>query len=142
MRKSLKASRTPIIRSSLVILWIAAGILLFIFNRGHTLLIDNKDIDNFTASNLIKVTIDKKKSFEFFRGDRDIFKAGGGRHRLDIEYSDGTPPFTAEFSLPLGPDMFLLSIPRFTNGAENAIEVFHQQRESRNAEEEAPAEEL
>ena len=128
--------RRLFIRLALVVLWIGLGILIFVTNRGHTLLIDNQNIDNLRAHDLITVTLNKEKPVEFFRGDRDIFRVSGGRHRLRIEYSDGTPPCEKTFTLPLGPDMFLLSIPRITSGADNAIEVFHRQPESRNVEEE------
>jgi len=132
--------RRLVIRLALCVLWIALGVLLFVMNRGHTLLVDNKDIDNLRASDLITVTLDKEKPVEFFRGDRDIFRVGGGRHRLRVEYTDGTPAYETTFTLPLGPDMFLLSIPRMTSGAENAkekaIEVFFRQPESRSVEEE------
>jgi len=128
--------RRLIIRLALVVLWIALGVILFIMNRGHTLLIDNQNIDNLRASDLIMVTLNKEKPVEFLRGDRDIFRVGGGRHRLRVEYADGTPPYENTFTLPLGPDMFLLSIPRMTSGAGNAIEVFQRQPESRNVKEE------
>ena len=124
------------IRLSLAVLWIGLGVLLFVMNRGHTLLIDNKDIDDLRADGLITVTLNKEKPVEFFRGDRDILRVGGGRHRLHVSYTDGTPPYENVFSLPLGPDMFLLSIPRMTSGADNAIEVFQRQPESRNVEDE------
>jgi hypothetical protein len=127
--------RRLIIRSTLALLWVGLGVLLFVRNRGHTLLIDNQNIDNLRASDLITVTLDKGKPVEFFRGDRDIFRIGGGRHRLRVEYADGTPPYENTFALPLGPDMFLLSIPRMTSGTDNAIEVFYRQPESRNVEE-------
>jgi hypothetical protein len=128
--------RRLFIRMALVVLWIGLGVLLFVLNRGHTLLIDNQNIDDLRASDLITVTLDGEKPVEFFRGDRDIFRVGGGRHRLRVEYTDGTPPYENTFTLPLGPDMFLLSIPRMTSGAANAIEVFYRQQESRNVEEE------
>ena len=131
-------TRRFIIRLSLAVLWVAVGVLLFIFYRGHMLLIDNHDIDEMRASNLISVTVDKRKPLEFFRGDRDQIRVGGSRHRICIEYTDGTPPFKTGFTLPLWPDMYLLSIPRLTSGADNAIEVFFRQRETRNAEEEIP----
>jgi len=127
--------RRLIIRLALVVLWVALGVLLFVMNRGHTLLIDNQNIDNLRAPDLITVTLNKQKPVEFFRGDRDIFRVGGGRHRLRVEYADGTPPYENTFTLPLWPDMFLLSIPRMTSGADNAIEVFYRQPESRNVEE-------
>lgn len=87
---------------AIVVLWIGLGVLLFVQNRGHSLLIDNRDIDGTRASDLIKVTVDKEKSLEFFRGDRDIIFVGGGRHRLRVEYTDGKPPFETNFTLPLG----------------------------------------
>jgi hypothetical protein len=132
--------RRPLIRLVLIVLWIALGVLLFVKNRGHTLLVDNKDIESrgLTAPDLIKVTLDGKDTLEFFRGDRDLFRVKGSDHRLRVEFSDGAPPFETGFSLPLGPDMFILSIPKTINGIEPYFEVFHTQQESRNAEEDAP----
>ncbi len=132
MNKLPQKQRRLIIKMAIVVLWIGLGVLLFVQNRGHSLLIDNRDIDGTRASDLIKVTVDKEKSLEFFRGDRDIIFVGGGRHRLRVEYTDGKPPFETNFTLPLGPDTFLLSIPRITSGAENAIEEFNRQAEQRN----------
>jgi hypothetical protein len=88
---------------------------------------------------MIRVTVDKRKSLEFFRGDRDLFEVGGGEHLLQVEFSDGTPPFEARFKLPLRPDMFLVSIPKMINGVEPAIEVFHTQPEPRTDDAEADA---
>jgi hypothetical protein len=129
--------RRLLIRLALVVLWIGLGVLLFLLNRGHTLLVDNRNVEGLQAPDLLKVTVDKGKTLEFFRGDRDIFETGGGGHRIYLEFSDGTPPFEARFSLPLGPDMFLLSIPKMINGIEPYIEVFHTQPESRSDEGEA-----
>jgi hypothetical protein len=139
MRNNVK-KRKLIIRLALIVLWIGLGILIFVLNRGHTLLVDNRDTDNLRAEDSIKVTVDGK-SLEFFRGDRDIFRVRGARHRLRVEYTgdrppDGKPPFEAAFSLALRPDMYLLSIPKITNGLEGSITVFRSQPESRNVEEE------
>ena len=130
--------RRLLIRLALVAVWIGLGVILFVMNRGHTLLVDNRNVEAplITAPDLIKVTVDKKKALEFFRGDRDIFELGGGVHRIRIEFSDGTPPFEKRFKLPLGPDMFILSIPKMINGIEPYYEVFVTQQESRDAEEE------
>jgi hypothetical protein len=62
---------------------------------------------------------------EFFRNDRDIFDVGGGAHRIDIEFSDGTPPFTGAFSLPIKHDMYILSIPKLLGGVEPFFEPFY-----------------
>jgi len=130
--------RRLLIRLALAVVWISLGVLLFVTNRGHTLLVDNRNVETpaIRAPDMIKVTVDKKKALDFFRGDRDIFDLGGGSHRIFIEFSDGTPPFEKRFKLPLGPDMFILSIPKMINGVEPCYEVFFTQQESRGAEEE------
>jgi len=130
--------RKMIIRLALAVVWIGLGACLFVTNRGHTLLVDNRNVETpaIRAPDMIKVTVDKRKALDFFRGDRDIFELGGGRHRIYIEFSDGTPPFEKRFSLPLGPDMFILSIPKMINGIEPYYEVFFTQQESRGPEEE------
>ena len=126
--------RRLLIRLALVVVWIGIGALLFVFNRGHTLLIDNHNVENpsLRAPDLITVSVNQLKPMEFFRNDRDIFKVSGMRHWIKIEFSDGTPPFEKEFRLPLGPDMYLLSVPKMINGIEPYFEVFHTQQESRS----------
>jgi hypothetical protein len=131
--------RRLIIRIALVIFWICLGVVLFVLNRGHSLLVDNHSVEelNLRASDLITVTVDKLKPLEFFRNDRDIFKVGGGKHKVTIEFSDGTETFTARFSLPLKGDMFILSIPKMINGIEPYFEVFvNNEIQNRNDDEE------
>jgi hypothetical protein len=126
--------RRLIIRIALVVVWIGLGVLLFVMNRGHTLLVDNRNVEdlNLRAPDLIMISVNNGRPLEFLRGDRDIYQVGGGTHRIYIEFSDGTPPFEKRFSLPLGPDMFLLSIPKMINGIEPYYEVFYTQPESRS----------
>ena len=130
--------RRLVIRLALVVIWIGLGVLLFVLNRGHSLLVDNRNVESpgLRAPDLIQVTVNKSGPLEFFRGDREIYRVGGGRHSIYIEFSDGTPPFEKSFTLPLGPDMFLLSIPKMINGIEPYIEVFYSQPESRNVDDE------
>jgi hypothetical protein len=138
MKNMTVKQRRLIIRAALTVVWIGLGILLFVLNRGHTLLVDNRNVEpGLRTPDLIKVTVDKGKTLEFFRGDRDLFDVGGGRHRIRVEFSDGKPPFEARFSLPLGPDMFLLSIPKMINGVEPYIEVFRSRPEPRAGDAEA-----
>jgi hypothetical protein len=130
--------RRVIIRAALVVFWICLGVLIFITNRGHTVLVDNRNLEaeNIRAPDMIKVSVDGGKALEFFRGDRDIFEVGGSNHRIRIEFSDGTPPFEGKFSLDLMPDMFLLSIPRMINNIEPFLEVFQSEPQSREVEDE------
>jgi hypothetical protein len=128
--------RRLVIRSALVVVWICLGALLFVLNRGHSLLVDNHDVEspNLRAPDMIKITVDRNKPAEFFRRDRDIFEVGGGRHRVRVEFSDGAPVFEQTFSLPLMPDMFLLSIPKMINGVEPFYEVFRTRPETQDEE--------
>jgi hypothetical protein len=119
--------RRLIIRASLVVIWIALGVALFLLNRGHALLVDNHSVEslNLRAPDRVKVSVDKSKSLEFFRKDRDIFELGGGKHIIRVEFNNGTPAFEKQFSLPLKDDMYLLSIPKLINNIEPYFEVFH-----------------
>jgi hypothetical protein len=133
--------RRLIIRLVLVVVWIGLGVLLFVLNRGHSILVDNRNVTapELRAPDMIKVTIDRQKPLEFFRGDRDIFEVGGGVHRITVEFSDGRQPFSASFSLPLWPDMFILSIPKMINGIEPYFEVFRSQEREISEDAEAEA---
>ena len=134
-----KNARRLVLRIALLVIWIGLGILLFVLNRGHTLLVDNRNVENpsLRAPDLINVAVNKGKPLEFFRGDRDLFKVSGSRQQIAVEFSDGTPPFETSFTLPLGPDMFLLSIPKMINGIEPYIEVFYTQPERRSDDEDS-----
>jgi hypothetical protein len=137
--------RRSIIRLALVVFWLGLGVALFILNRGHSILMDNHSVEalSLRAPDLITVTVDKLKPLEFFRNDRDIFKVGGGKHKITIEFSDGTETFTTTFSLPLKGDMFLLSIPKMINGVDPYFEVYvNNEIQSRNEEEPLPGSEI
>jgi hypothetical protein len=128
---------------ALGLLWIGLGALLFVFNRGHTLLVDNRNVEalGLRAPDLIKVSVDGKPVLEFFRGDRDRFTVAGIHHRIRIEFTDGKPPFEGVFDLPLKGDMYLLSVPKMIAGIEPFVEIFYTVPEARVPEEEIPEEE-
>jgi hypothetical protein len=123
-------------------LWVGLGALLFIFNRGHTLLVDNRNLESpaVRAPDLISVSIDGGKGIEFFRGDRDRVTVTGSKHRISIAFSDGTPPFEGTFILPIKNDMYMLSVPKLIAGIEPAVEIFHTAPEPRTPDKELPVE--
>jgi hypothetical protein len=106
--------------------------------RGHTLLIDNRDLEaeGLRAPDPVAVTVDSGEEMSFFRGDRDRFSVRGSNHRIKIEFSDGSPVFERRFTLPLKDDMYILSVPKMINGIEPYVEVFHTAPEPRRPEEE------
>ena len=123
--------RRLIIRLALVVVWVALAFLLFVLNRGHSILLDNRNLASpeVRAPDMIMVTVNKLKPVELFRGDRDVVDVGGGRSRIRVEYSDGTPPFETSFRLPLKPDMVILSIPKMINGIEPFFEDYHSRQQ-------------
>jgi hypothetical protein len=114
-----------VIRGGFVFVWLLLGTLLFVTSRGHTLLVDNRDFENIRAPDLITVYVDRGKGVEYFRGDRDRLTLTGSKHRVLVEFSDGSPPFEGDFTLPIKDDMYLLSVPKMVNGVEPFVEVFH-----------------
>jgi hypothetical protein len=138
MKVQRSSPRKLVIRLALVLAWILLGTLLFIFNRGHTLLVDNRNLQdqNIRAPDMINVSIDGSYPLEFFRGDRDRYNVGGTNHRIRIEFSDGASPFEGTFKLPIKDDMYIISVPKMINGIEPFVEVFHTVRENRAPEEE------
>jgi hypothetical protein len=132
--------RRLLIRLALVLLWFLLGAALFVFNRGHTLLVDNRNLseEGIRAPDKITVSLDGGSPLEFFRGDRDRYNLGGSNHRIRIEFADGTAPFEGTFKLPIKEDMYILSVPKMINGREPFVEVFHTVRENRAPEEEEP----
>ena len=133
------ARRRRMLRALLVLAWIGLGAFLFITSRGHTLLVDNRNLQdlNIPAPPLVTVSVDGGPPLEFLRGDRDRLVLGGIRHRIRVEFSDGSPPFEGAFRLPLRGDTYLLSIPKLIRGIEPAVEFFHTAPEPRSPEEEA-----
>jgi hypothetical protein len=135
----LLAKRRLIIRAAIVVLWIGLGAVIFVFNRGHVLLVDNRNLEDARAPDLINVSVDSFRPLEFFRGDRDRFTVTGSKHRIRVTFSDGTPDFTGTFVLPIRDDMYILSVPKMLNGIEPFVEVFHTAPEPRNPEEDEPS---
>jgi len=133
-------NRRMLLRFALVVVYVALAVVLFVFNRGHTVLVDNKadPAGAYQAFELMKVSIDGGKGMEFLKGDRDKFTVVGQRHRIRIEFPDGSKPeFEGYFSVPLGGDLFLLSVPKMIAGIEPFIEPFVVARSPLPSEEEA-----
>ncbi|MDR0730809.1 MAG: hypothetical protein LBF63_04010 [Treponema sp.] len=120
--------------------WIGLGVVIFVNFRGHTLIVDNRNVEEagLEAPDLITFTINGGKGLEFFRGDRDLFSMTGGSHRIRVAFSSGKPPFEGRFRLPVAENMYILSIPKMINGITPFVEPFHTEPERPTAEEELP----
>ncbi|MDR3173526.1 MAG: hypothetical protein LBU19_04685 [Treponema sp.] len=132
--------RKKIIQFVMVVIWIGLGIIIFVNFRGHTLIVDNRNVEDagLEAPDLITVTVNRGNSLEFFRGDRDLFSVTGASHRIRVEFSSGGPPFEGRFTLPVAENMYILSIPKMINGITPFVEPFHTEPERHPPEEELP----
>ncbi|MDR2500671.1 MAG: hypothetical protein LBD37_06275 [Treponema sp.] len=129
-----------LLRGSIAVAWLALGALIFITSRGHSLLVDNRNVEApfLEAPRELRFSLNGGKMTDFYRGDRDRFTLAGSRHRIRIEFPGGGDPFEGEFVLPIKDDMYLLSLPKLLAGMEDAVEVFRSAPERRSAEEEPP----
>jgi hypothetical protein len=135
---TIAVRRRLLIRAALTALWVGLGALLFVNFRGHSLLVDNHNLEDpaVRAPDLITVSVDGGKGLEFFRGDRDRFSVAGIDHRITVEFSDGRAAYEGHFKLPLGEDMYLLSVPKMINGITPFVEPFRSAPERRDSAEE------
>lgn len=114
------------VRFMLVASLVGILVLTFFSGRGHTILIDNKDALDGSASAIdgVLVSIDGLKALELYSGDRDMQKVKGQRHSVKVEtINDGTK-VERTIELPLMSDMMLLSIPKLVLGIEPCLETF------------------
>ena len=132
--------KRKLIRAAIAVVWIALGTVIFILARGHSLLLDNRNVEapEIRAQNEVVVSVDGKDGIKLLRGDRDRLTVKGSKHTIRVEFKDGKEPFEGNFFLPLKGDMYLLSVTKMINGIDPFVEVFQFAPESRNA---APEEE-
>ncbi|MDR1143888.1 MAG: hypothetical protein LBK77_06705, partial [Spirochaetaceae bacterium] len=85
VRKAYQFTRRTKFRIGIAAIWILLGAALFMTNRGHSLLVDNRDVDpQIRAPDRISVSLDGKEGVVFFRGDRDRFTVTGSKHRIRV----------------------------------------------------------
>ena len=133
--------RRPLIRCVLILLWIGLGVVIFFAYRGHTLLVDNQDIGNYKAVEVMNVTIDKQDDEEIWKGDRIRFTVSGAKHKILVEFMDGRQPVEYEFNLPVKEDMYILSVPKML-AEQEFVEPFRIADQVREAADEAAANEF
>jgi hypothetical protein len=125
-RKKVPLRRT-IVRSVLIAAYVGLMVLVFILGKGHTLLVDNKDVEgmpNVVAFDDVVVGVDRQETTELTSGDRDMFKVTGQRHRVTMEIMGQPEKVVKDIVLPLGQDMILVSLPKLAAGIEPYLEPF------------------
>lgn len=116
-----------VIRSGLVLVYACLLVLTFVLGKGHSLIIDNKDLADGSLSadsNGNMVSVDGREATEIYPGDRIMELVKGQSHTIVIEDFSGSERIERRIKLPLGEEMLLVSIPKLIAGVEPAVEPF------------------
>lgn len=125
-RKAKVPLRRTVVRIVLVALYVALIAFVFVGGKGHTLLVDNKNVPeaNLKAFDLVKITVDNLKPAEETKGDRDMFKISGQRHKIVIEVPGDPKKIVKYITVPMGTEIVLISLPKLAAGVEPYFETF------------------
>jgi len=117
--------RRTLVRTALILVYVGLMVLVFVFGKGHTLLVDNKDVagTDLRAYSLVKITVDNLKPSEETKGDRDMFKIKGQKHRIVLEVPGDPNKIVRYVTIPMGSEIVLLSIPKLAAG-QDPFETF------------------
>ena len=129
-----------LVRSILILLYVALLVLMLLTGKRHTILIDNKDAEDgsYLAIDGMSVQIDKLESAEYYPGDRDRALVNGQKHTIRVEIFADSKVIESSFTVPLGQDMVLLSVPKLISGIEPYIVPFSIQLEQASAPDAGP----
>lgn len=114
-----------IVKIGLVVCYFLVMVLMFIFGRTHTVIIDNNSGTGgaYKAIDGCAVSFSGGEAIELFKGDRDKILLRGQRHRVKISFFNGQEDVTGTISIPLFEDAVLVSIPALAAGS-NAVSSF------------------
>jgi hypothetical protein len=117
-------TRRLIVRALLVVVYASVMMVAFVLGKGHTILLDNKDSadGSVKAFESMTVSVDGQEPIEFMSGDRDQVKVRSQWHSIEVTVNEQKT--VKKFTVPLGLDMALLSIPKLLAGVEPALVPF------------------
>lgn len=117
-RKAGVPLRRTIVRLVLILIYAGVMALVFVGGKGHTLLVDNKDVPgtDLKAYSLVTITVDNQKPSDETRGDRDMFKIAGQKHRIVLAVPGDPNKIVRYITVPMGTDIVLISIPKLAAG--------------------------
>ena len=117
--------RRTLVRAALILVYVGLMVLVFVLGKGHTLLVDNKDVagTDLRAYSIVKITVDNLKPSEETKGDRDMFKIKGQKHRIVLEVPGDPNKIVRYITIPMGSEIVLISIPKLAAG-QDPFETF------------------
>ena len=117
--------RRLLVRIALGVVYVALLAFVFVFGKGHTLILDNKDSEDGSVKAIesLTVSVDGQEPIDLSAGDRDMAKVRGQGHRVDITAKD-SQMVEHRITVPLSEDMLLLSLPKLLAGVNPAVIPF------------------
>lgn len=114
--RSKKGQR--LVKIGLGLFYMLIMVLMFLFGRSHTVLIDNNTDPSgaYKAIDGCTISFGGGKPIEMFKGDRDKIMLQGQTHRVKVSFFNGREDVTGTITIPLLEDAVLVSIPAFVAG--------------------------
>ncbi len=118
-------TRRLLVRSVLVLVYAGLIGFVFVFGKGHTIILDNKDSDDGSVKAIesLTVVVDGQDPIDLQAGDRDMAKVRGQGHWVEITAKD-SQKVERRIKVPLGEEMLLLSLPKLLAGVQPAVIPF------------------
>jgi hypothetical protein len=118
-------TRRLVIRLALIALYLGLIAIFFVIGKGHAILIDNRDVsDEILGIDGVLVSVDGREALELYPGDRDRENVRSQSHRVRVEDFNGEVLAEKRFTVPIGTDMIVLSVPKLVAGVEPFLEDF------------------
>lgn len=120
-------ARRPAVLAAFLLLYVALGAFVFLSGRTHTVIIDYAATEDGSAPAVEQVTIyvGRSEGIEYTGGDfRDQVLVKGQRQQLAIESFFGGEKIVRDFSIPVGADLILLSVPKAAAGIEPFVSAY------------------
>lgn len=112
--------RTLIARSLLVLAVLGLAVLMFFIGKGHSFYLDTHKLTvdgvEYRAPDMVTVTVDRLPPEEMFANDRVKVSVMGQRHRIRLEFADGSAPLEREFRVPLSLQEAVISVTAVAAG--------------------------
>ncbi len=122
--------KRTLIRVSALVLLLLISMALYYSGKGHTLLLDNKNIEiddtSYKALDFAEVTIDSGEEQEILKRDRLKQDVSGQKHRITVVYLESGEEQTIQktFKIDVGEPIYIISIPALIADHEKWIQVF------------------
>ena len=128
MARLSPSRRRHLFQLAAIVFMLLLAVLMFFIGRQHTILLDNKTLEvegkSYLAFSIVEVAVDRLERLELAARDRDKADVLGQNHVLSVWYTDKAfeeHELKVKFSIPVGQDMVLISLPALVGGAAQSV---------------------